>query len=147
MKITRAVAVMMSLSVVTPLCAIQAQPPAADLERLKERQAMLAAFNTLTPEQQAAAWQRRIQWCLDNLTLTEEQRSVVIENLATIRPENYRRNLTGRDLEEQQAARQKLKPLHDRTELVLGRQLYLEVFYRGPSLADIEAVRKDPSIR
>lgn len=140
--LTALAAVVVAAAATTAALLPRQQPPPGDLERLKQQQAAKSAFNTLTPAQMAAAWKRRVQWCLDNLSLTDEQRAIVRENLDAIRPENYRQTL-----EEQQEVLKRLKPLHDRTRQVLGRELYLEIFYRGPSLEDIDAVRKHPSIR
>jgi hypothetical protein len=51
------------VAAVSPLGA--QQPPAGDVARFEQRTNVLAAFNTLTANQKAAAWQRRVQHCLD----------------------------------------------------------------------------------
>ena len=115
------------------------QPPPEQLQKLKERQEYLQAFAVLSPAEKADVWRRRYQWCLDNLKLSEEQRTVVKQALDRVRAEDYRTRTPA----EEQAFRELMNPIYEHARSVLGQQLWLEVFIKGPSAAEIETYRKE----
>ncbi|MDO8836968.1 MAG: sulfatase-like hydrolase/transferase, partial [Vicinamibacterales bacterium] len=118
----------------------QSNPPPDEVKRLQERSAAIEAFNTLTPGQRAEVVRRHVQECLDRLVLSAEQRAVVSEILTTlVTPESY----TARTADEEREFRARTQPVYERAEKILGRQLNLEIFYRGMTLENIEAVKRD----
>jgi hypothetical protein len=122
----------------------QSNPPPDEVKRLQERSAAVEAFNKLTPGQRAEVVRRHVQGCLDRLVLSAEQRAVVSEILTTlVTPESY----ATRTAEEERAFRARTLPVYERAEKILGRQLNLEIFYRGMTLENIEAVRRDSTIK
>lgn len=101
-------------------------PTGIELARLQERLEILRAFNTLTPEQQAAVWEKRVLWCLDHLPLTRRERNAVNEGLRLLRPGVYEKTIEGETLRRSDA------PAWSRIHRTLGTERMLRIFYELP---------------
>lgn len=106
---------------------------------------------TLTASQLAEARRRHFTHCLEAIPMTDPQRAIVQDYLATRLPRGMHADPNPSPSSEQRQrnmgmyAESHQWAAHART--VMGEDLYVRVFGTGPTIAVLQAVKNDPAIK